>query len=211
MIYFRKWGGIVLTASDFEQLSFRSSFQKSLRKIRMTDVDDHVTSMILSDLADYNEMIADDSKLQILSGVSYRFKSRDSVCLKLRRYKNTNRDLRGVLNDFLGIRIVVDDYSEMAGYDFLRKVDMREGKEFDDGYRGIHLYYQKDSLHYQIEVQVWSRHDALFNTWAHIKLYKSDPYNIGQAIRHAFDNGLLKDTNGFEQMLKRMREEQRYD
>ena len=30
---------------------------------------------------------------------------------------------------------------------------MSKGKSNDDGYRGVHVYYQKDNKHYPIEIQ----------------------------------------------------------
>lgn len=31
--------------------------------------------------------------------------------------------------------------------------DMSSGKAVDDGYRGVHVYYQKSGKHYPIEIQ----------------------------------------------------------
>ena len=134
----------------------------------------------------------------------------DSVKLKLFRYKNSNRDLRGILNDFLGIRIIIDSYNDLGEYSFLRRVNMLEGKESDDGYRGVHLYYQKDNYHYQIEVQVWSKRDALFNTWSHMKIYKSDTSDTGKIIRKAYDDGILKNVTDFDKALLAIREDNRH-
>lgn len=46
-------------------------------------------------------------------------------------------------------------------------MDLRNGKEEDDGYRPIHLYYQKDNLAYPIEIQLWCGKDYSFNIWSH--------------------------------------------
>ena len=161
---------------------------------------------ILNDLNMYNEMLAEERMLEILSGISYRIKSIDSVKWKLERYKDTERDLRSVLNDLLGIRFIVEDYAAIGKYDFLRMVDLTAGKESDDGYRGIHLYFQKDNYHYQIEVQIWSAHDALFNIWAHTRLYKLGTGQIGRTIRQAYEKGLLKDEKDLDEAFYRQRE-----
>ena len=34
-----------------------------------------------------------------------------------------------------------------------RIADMSNGKAADDGYRGVHAYYQKSGKHYPIEIQ----------------------------------------------------------
>ena len=36
--------------------------------------------------------------------------------------------------------------------DYFRVVDLRKGKKIDDGYRAIHLYYQRNNLAYPIEI-----------------------------------------------------------
>lgn len=38
-------------------------------------------------------------------------------------------------------------------------MDLRNGKMIDDGYRAIHLYYQRDNLAYPIEIQLWCEDD----------------------------------------------------
>lgn len=46
------------------------------------------------------------------------------------------------------------DFHPVSFPDYFRVVDLRNGKQVDDGYRAIHLYYQRDSLAYPIEVQL---------------------------------------------------------
>ena len=55
---------------------------------------------------------------------------------------------------------------------------MSHGKSVDDGYRGVHLYFQKDNLHYPIEIQFNTLYDRQLNNWLHsinakIKMYKN--------------------------------------
>lgn len=93
-------------------------------------------------------------------------------------------------NDILGIRIFLDEYpNEFPEY--FRVVDITEGKKIDDGYRAIHLYYQKDSYHYPIEVQLWCGNDIKFNMWSHISAYKYVPQEVNLELRELYDVGLI--------------------
>ena len=49
---------------------------------------------------------------------------------------------------------------------------MSKGKSNDDGYRGVHIYYQKDNKHYPIEIQFNTYYDRQLNDWLHDKFYK---------------------------------------
>ena len=52
-----------------------------------------------------------------------------------------------MFNDVLGIRIIVDSYDVVDNIklpDFVKMADMRNGKANDDGYRAVHMYYQKN-------------------------------------------------------------------
>ena len=56
---------------------------------------------------------------------------------------------RKVFNDLLGFRSLCDNYDEvlsLASLEGIRFADMTKGKAIDDGYRGIHVYYQRDSI-----------------------------------------------------------------
>ena len=44
-----------------------------------------------------------------------------------------------------------------------RLVDMSEGKFNDDGYRGVHVYFQKSNYHYPIEIQFNTYYNRQFN------------------------------------------------
>ena len=84
-----------------------------------------------------------------------------------------------------------------------RVVDMSSGKANDDGYRGVHLYYQKDNFHYPIEVQFNTLYDRQLNNWLHAFLYKKDyPNEIGQKMRGAYENGQIRNSDEFEEVLK---------
>ena len=54
----------------------------------------------------------------------------------------------------------------------------------DDGYRGVHLYFQLDSNHYPIEIQFNTLYDRQLNNWLHDYLYKKTYSNeVGQQLR----------------------------
>lgn len=80
---------------------------------------------------------------------------------------------------------------------------MRNGKVNDDGYRGIHLYYQNSNKHYPIEIQINSKSDRIINDWLHIHLYKHIKDNsIGKLLRDKYDNGEFKDEEEFKEVLE---------
>ena len=57
-----------------------------------------------------------------------------------------------MFNDILGFRAFCDDYNQILEKESLqfRIADMSSGKAIDDGYRGVHVYYQKSGKHYPI-------------------------------------------------------------
>ena len=63
----------------------------------------------------------------------------------------------------------------MAALDKIRVADMTGGKAKDNGYRGVHVYFQMSSFHYPIEIQ--------YNTF-HKYVYKRKYENhIGSMLR----------------------------
>ena len=81
---------------------------------------------------------------------------------------------RKVFNDVLGFRAFCDSYDQILDEDSsqFRIADMSSGKAVDDGYRGIHVYYQKSGKHYPIEIQFNTLFDRQLNNWLHDYLYK---------------------------------------
>lgn len=70
---------------------------------------------------------------------------------------------------------------------------MSNGKGEDDGYRAIHLYFQKDHYHYPIEMQFVTPFDRQFNEWLHIYLYKYVKDSaVGRRLRQNYENGSIK-------------------
>ena len=80
---------------------------------------------------------------------------------------------------------------------------MSEGKAKDDGYRGVHLYYQVDNNHYPIEIQYNTLFDRQINNWLHDNLYKRDfPDEVGQKLRKLYDNGRIRTEKDFLNLLE---------
>ena len=84
-----------------------------------------------------------------------------------------------------------------------RVADMTKGKATDDGYRGVHVYYQKSSKHYPIEIQFNTLYDRQLNNWLHDYLYKKEyPIEIGKIMRDKYEKGVIHSKNDFEEALK---------
>lgn len=87
--------------------------------------------------------------------IDYRIKSLQSARLKYVRcypYHQAGK----VFNDMLGFRTLCDDYKEVLALNSstrIRIADMSKGKAHDDGYRGVHVYFQLSNFHYPIEIQ----------------------------------------------------------
>lgn len=124
----------------------------------------------------------------------YRIKSIHSAKLKVTRY-SSSKDVRSIFNDILGIRIIVEEYDGLEIPEYYRIVDMRKGK--DDGYKGIHLYYQIDNEHYPIEIQINSIQDRKINDWMHKYLYKKVDGAICNLLREACDKGSISTEQQF--------------
>ena len=111
-----------------------------------------------------------------------------------------------VFNDILGLRITVDSYSTVDAIAFplgSKVADMRNGKVNDDGYRGIHVYLQKDHFRYPIEIQFVTERDKVFNGWLHDNTYKYlNDLERGRKLRELYDEGTIKDVQGFRKELK---------
>lgn len=102
----------------------------------------------------------------------------------------------------LGFRLKLEEYpTEFPAY--FRVVDLREGKQTDDGYRAIHLYYQRDNLAYPIEIQLWCGSDYLFNVWSHKHIYKYKIAALGKELYTEYQQGLISSEEAF---VKRARE-----
>lgn len=76
---------------------------------------------------------------------------------------------------------------------------MSHGKANDDGYRGVHVYYQRDNEHYPIEIQFNPFYDRQLNNWLHDYLYKKDyPLTVGRHMREEYEKGRIHTPEDFE-------------
>ena len=146
-------------------LSYRSTLGQSLKQIslRATPLE-----TILDDVAKYRSGYIDVLVQENLIGS--RFKSEDSIIRKYKKTLRTGGGFKQCFNDVLGFRLRFEEYPEEFP-DYFRVVDLRQGKKIDDGYRAVHLYYQRDNLAYPIEVQLWCGKDYAFNIWSHQYAY----------------------------------------
>ena len=136
--------------------------------------------------------------------LDYRVKSLESASHKYDRYF-PDRPTAKVFNDLLGFRSLRDDYDEILKNpppDALRIVNMSHGKANDDGYRGVHVYYQLDNFHYPIEIQYNTYFDRQLNNWLHKYLYKKQyPLAVGAQMRTLYEQGKIKNEAEFQEVL----------
>lgn len=134
-----------------------------------------------------------------------RIKSVSSAKIKFERYY-PNATYNRVFNDILGFRVICKSYDEVLELekeDKIRVVDMSRGKSNDDGYRGIHVYYQRDNHHYPIEIQFNTYYDRQLNDWLHDKFYKRGyDSSCGQLLRKYYENGKIKSAEELEEVLE---------
>ena len=136
--------------------------------------------------------------------LDYRIKSLDSILGKYDRYY-PDHQMRKVFNDILGFRAFCDSYEDVLALDseLFRVADMSKGKAIDDGYRGVHVYYQRDSKHYPIEIQFNTLYDRQLNNWLHDYLYKKDyPNEVGKKMREYYENGKIRNADDFKEVLE---------
>ena len=142
------------------------------------------------------------------TGQHYRIKSLDSILLKYDRYY-PSFTVERTYNDILGFRVLCADYEQVdelrALYpqEFKRCSDMRNGKKCDDGYRGVHLYFQVDHVHYPIEFQYNTAFDRRFNDWLHCHLYKRVEMSteVGSVLRKLYEQGKIRNEDAFRREL----------
>lgn len=129
-----------------------------------------------------------------------------SVELKYKRYY-PDHQTRKVFNDILGFRGLCDNYDEvfqLKEYENIRFADMTVGKSDDDGYRGIHVYFQIDNSYYPIEIQYNTFYDRQLNNWLHKYVYKRADYacGIGKTMRDYYEEGKIKSESEFKEVLR---------
>lgn len=189
-----------LTYEILRSLSYHTQLGKSLvNSLR------HFDKELLFD--DINKVINFYNNSEIMDelAIDYRIKSEDSC---LRKYDKFYPDMRveKTFNDVLGFRMLCDNYDEILNHDNIDKiriVDMSQGKANDDGYRGVHLYFQLDHSHYPIEIQMNTYYDRQINNWLHKYLYKKNyPGDVGLKLRKLYENGKILNENMFREVLQ---------
>ncbi|HCQ5685445.1 TPA: hypothetical protein OLY49_002869 [Clostridioides difficile] len=188
-----------ITENILDELSYESKLGKSLKNtLRKFNKDD-----IFKEIRNISRYL-NTRKIDFKFPVSYRIKSYHSCLIKYDKYY-PNMELNKCFNDLLGIRIIVDSYYELFEQDLssFRLADMRTGKANDDGYRGVHLYYQKSNLHYPIELQINTKVDRQINDLLHMYIYKHTKSNlIGKEVRKLFDEGNFKNIEEFKGVIE---------
>jgi putative GTP pyrophosphokinase len=184
-----------------DELSYRSTLGVSLKQIslRKTPLD-----LIIQDIGKYRTNYIDILIQENLIGS--RFKSDDSIFRKYQKTLANHGGFKQCFNDILGFRLKMDDYPTEFP-DYYRLVDLRNGKKTDDGYHAIHLYYQRDSYSYPIEIQLWCGADYLFNVWSHRHIYKYDTADIGKEMYQQYCQNNIADEDEFMKCLEKVRGE----
>ena len=186
-----------LTVKELKELSFESGLNKSLKNsLSKFDKED-----IFEDCTNVRVFYNNNDLLEELD-LEYRIKSKHSTAIKYAKSKGDS-PVDKILNDLFGMRIVVDSYEPfLQKEEMFRSVDMRNGKANDDGYRGLHLYFQIDRKHYPIEIQINTFFDRQLNNWLHAYTYKKGyPNIVGKIIREKYENGIIHSEYTFRKEL----------
>lgn len=136
---------------------------------------------------------------------NYRIKSIQSAIMKYNRYYPDNQ-ARKVFDDLLGFRSLCDNYDDvlaLVDVEGIRVADMSMGKAKDDGYRGIHVYFQMSGSHYPIEIQYNTYYDRQFNNWLHKYIYKKDyDDSAGRQLHKLYESAKILTEQDFKEELK---------
>ena len=122
---------VLITQDALDALSYRSAFGKSLKQISLQKLP---LEAILEDVAQYRQRYIDALISEGLVGS--RFKSDDSIWRKYEKTLRADGGFRQCCNDILGFRLHLEAYPDEFP-DYFRVVDLRKGKQTDDGYRAI--------------------------------------------------------------------------
>lgn len=189
-----------LTIETLENLSYKSELGINLKK----NLHYFEKNNLLEEIIKVNEWYDEFAELHELA-LDYRIKSVQSAMLKYKRYY-PNHQARKVFDDLLGFRSLCDNYEDvlaLKSISELRVADMSGGKAADDGYRGIHVYYQKDGHHYPIEIQYNTYYDRQFNNWLHKFIYKKNYRNeVGLQLRKMYENAKIQTEQDFKEALE---------
>lgn len=189
-----------LTIEMLKRLSYKSELGINLKKnLHYFD-----KQMLFVELVKINSWYDEFDKLNELA-LDYRIKSIQSSILKYNRYY-PDHQARKVFDDLISFRLLCDNYEDVKALKVipeLRIVDMSKGKANDDGYRGIHVYFQLDGSHYPIEIQYNTYYDRQFNNWIHKYIYKKNYDNsIGYRLRELYENTKIQSEYDFKEGLE---------
>lgn len=183
-----------------KKLSYQSSLGMRLKK----NLHYFNKQELFDELQNVNEWYDLCSLLQEIA-IDYRIKSIQSTILKYERYYPDHQAAK-VFNDMLGFRTFCDNYEDvlhLTGYTNIRIADMSNGKSNDDGYRGVHVYFQLSNYHYPIEIQYNTYYDRQLNNWLHKYVYKRKYGNqTGYCLRQKYECGNIKNENEFKEALR---------
>lgn len=189
-----------LTIEMLRQLSYKSELGISLKKnLHYFDKE-----ALLKEIEKINKWYRDCEILHEWE-MDYRIKSIPSARLKYERYY-PNHQVRKVFDDLLGFRALCDNYQdvlEWRGFPQIRIADMSKGKANDDGYRGVHVYFQLDGVHYPIEIQYNTYYDRKINDWLRKYVYKKNYENsVGRHLREAYEHDKIQSESEVKEVLK---------
>lgn len=186
---------------SLKNISYQSNLGKSLKNTLKRFDKEELFDDVEGAISYFTEFALEESV-----HYPYRVKSLQSCLIKYEKYYPSTA-VEKAFNDLLGIRIVISDYAILDSLRLPEKtkvVDMREGKSVDDGYRGVHIYFQKDHFHYPIEIQFMTPFDRQFNEWLHIYVYKLiDDRSVGCKLRQLYEQGVIKDEESFRKEMQK--------
>lgn len=183
------------------QLSYHSQLKLSLkRNLHCFD-----TNELLMDVNNARNWYMKNIRLLESFKLDYRIKSMQSVMQKYNKFYPYT-PVEKTFNDLVGFRTISKDYHSILRSqinELIKIVDMSKGKKNDDGYRGIHIYYQLNHHCYPIEVQFNTIDDFFFNRLLHIFIYKQGYDNIvGVKLRKMYDDGYIENEYDFKEAMK---------
>ena len=187
-----------LSVKILDMLSFESHLEIPLKKnLHYFDKESLIEELIaMTEWLDEQELLSEIA-------LDYRIKSLDSILMKYERYY-PDHQTRKVFNDILGFRAFCDSYEQILEEKStqFRIADMTKGKSVDDGYRGVHVYYQKSGRQYPIEIQFNTLFARQLNNWLHDNLYQKN-YSIetGKIMRDKYESGFIRNEHEFKEVL----------
>ena len=191
-----------LSLEKLEEISYHSQLGINLKKnLHYFD-----KQGLFQELNQVNEWY-DSYNLLYDIATDYRIKSVQSARMKYERYF-PDHQARKVFDDLLGFRTLCDNYEELLNLKmskYIRVADMSEGKSMDDGYQGVHAYFQLSNYHYPIEIQYNTFYDRQINNWLHKYVYKRMYNNdVGCILRKEYEDGRIRTEKEFKEVLDRV-------